>query len=81
MAQAQRKETPARNWPFQVEAAASRARLRDRGITLAQAVEPKMFDKVYEAFLDYELILFRDVDLPPATQVAFAAHSARSRSM
>ena len=31
-----------------------------------------MFDKVYEAFLDYELILFRDVDLPPATQVAFA---------
>ena len=31
-----------------------------------------MFDKVYEAFLDHELILFRDVDLPPATQVAFA---------
>ena len=31
-----------------------------------------MFGKVYEAFLDYELILFRDVDLPPATQVAFA---------
>ena len=36
------------------------------------AVEPRLFDKVYEAFLDYELILFRDVDLPPATQVAFA---------
>jgi taurine dioxygenase len=31
-----------------------------------------MFAKVYEAFLDYELILFRDVELPPATQVAFA---------
>ena len=37
------------------------------GITLEQAVSPAMFAKVYEAFLDYELILFRDVDLPPAT--------------
>jgi taurine dioxygenase len=35
-------------------------------------VSPALFAKVYEAFLDYELILFRDVDLPPATQVAFA---------
>ena len=42
------------------------------GITLEQAVSPTMFEKVYEAFLDYQLILFRDVDLPPATQVAFA---------
>ena len=31
-----------------------------------------MFSKVYEAFLAYQLILFHDVDLPPATQVAFA---------
>ncbi len=37
-----------------------------------QAVSPALFAKVYEAFLDYQLILFRDVDLPPATQVAFA---------
>jgi len=42
------------------------------GITLAQAVSPKLFAKVYEAFLEYQLIVFRDVDLPPATQVAFA---------
>jgi taurine dioxygenase len=42
------------------------------GITLAEAVSPAMFAKVYEAFLDFELILFRDVDLAPATQVAFA---------
>ena len=27
---------------------------------------------MYEAFLDYQLILFRHVDLPPALQVAFA---------
>jgi taurine dioxygenase len=31
-----------------------------------------MFEHVYRAFLDYQLILFRGVDLPPATQVAFA---------
>ena len=35
-------------------------------------MSPALFAKVYEAFLDYQLILFRDVDLPPATQVAFA---------
>jgi taurine dioxygenase len=42
------------------------------GITLADAVGAEMFAKVYEVFLEYKLILFRDVDLPPATQVAFA---------
>ncbi len=42
------------------------------GITLAQAVEETAFAKIHEAFLRYELILFRNVDLPPATQVAFA---------
>ena len=72
MAQAQRKETPARDWPFQVKPLHPALGCEITGITLAQAVEPRMFDKVYEAFLDYELILFRDVDLPPATQVAFA---------
>jgi taurine dioxygenase len=70
MAQAQRKET--RDWPFSVTPLHAALGCEITGITLAQAVEPKMFGKVYEAFLDYELILFRDVDLPPATQVAFA---------
>ena len=72
MAQAQRKEAPARDWPFQVKPLHAALGCEISGITLAEAVEPKMFRKVYEAFLDYELILFRDVDLPPATQVAFA---------
>jgi len=70
-AQAQRKQA-ARDWPFQVKPLHPALGCEISGITLAQAVEPAMFDKVYEAFLDYELILFRDVDLPPATQVAFA---------
>src|ERR1051325_894151 len=71
MAQAQRKHE-ARDWPFEVKPLHPALGCEITGITLAEAVEPKMFGKVYEAFLDYELILFRDVDLPPATQVAFA---------
>ncbi len=71
MAQAQHK-TATRDWPFQVKPLHPSLGCEISGITLAEAVEPKLFDKVYEAFLDYELILFRDVDLPPATQVAFA---------
>src|SRR3954468_6874140 len=71
MAQAQRKHE-ARDWPFEVKPLHPALGVEISGITLAQAVEPNMFGKVYEAFLDHELILFRDVDLPPATQVAFA---------
>ena len=71
MGQTQGKATT-RNWPFQVKPLHPSLGCEIFGITLAEAVEPKLFDKVYEAFLDYELILFRDVDLPPATQVAFA---------
>ena len=70
-AQVQRKQQ-ARDWPFAVKPLHPALGCEITGITLAQAVEPTMFGKVYEAFLDYELILFRDVDLPPATQVAFA---------
>jgi taurine dioxygenase len=71
MAPAQRKATT-HDWPFQVKPLHPSLGCEISGITLAQAVEPKLFDKVYETFLDYKLILFRDVDLPPATQVAFA---------
>ena len=73
MAQAQRNAAvTARDWPFKVTPLHPTFGCEITGITLAEAVEPKMFGKVYEAFLDYQLILFRDVDLPPATQVAFA---------
>jgi taurine dioxygenase len=72
MAQAQRSEAASRDWPFKVKPLHPTFGCEITGITLAEAIEPKMFGKVYEAFLDYQLILFRDVDLPPATQVAFA---------
>jgi len=74
MAQAQLKSQTgaARDWPFGVKPLHQVLGCEITGITLEQAVSPELFAKVYEAFLDYELILFRDVDLPPATQVAFA---------
>jgi taurine dioxygenase len=61
-----------RDWPFEVKPLHPVLGCEIGGITLQQAVSPALFAKVYEAFLDYQLILFRDVDLPPATQVAFA---------
>ena len=73
MAQTQPKpQGPARDWPFEVKPLHPVIGCEIAGITLEQAVSPALFAKVYEAFLDYQLILFRDVDLPPATQVAFA---------
>jgi taurine dioxygenase len=63
---------PARDWPFRVKPLHPALGCEVLDITLADAVDEAMFDKVYEAFLDYQLILFRNVDLPPATQVAFA---------
>src|SRR6516165_10507620 len=61
-----------RDWPFKVKPLHPVLGCEITDITLAEAVSPALFAKVYEAFLTYELILFRDVDLPPATQVAFA---------
>ena len=74
MAQAQPKAKThaARDWPFAVRPLHPVLGCEITGITLAQAVSPALFAKVYEAFLEYQLIVFRDVDLPPATQVAFA---------
>ena len=63
---------PPRDWPFTVTPLHPVLGCEITGITLEEAVSPGLFAKVYEAFLDYELILFRDVDLPPATQVALA---------
>ena len=74
MAQAQLKSktAAARDWPFAVRPLHPVLGCEIGGITLAQAVSPELFAKVYEAFLEYQLVLFHDVDLPPATQVAFA---------
>ena len=71
-APAAKERRPRRDWPFQVKPLHPVFGCEITGMTLEQAVEEKAFAKIHEAFLDYELILFRNVDLPPATQVAFA---------
>lgn len=81
MAQTQPKsQHSARDWPFAVKALHPVLGCEITGITLADAVSPALFAKVYEAFLEYQLILFRDVDLPPSTQVDSRVISARCRS-
>lgn len=60
------------NSPFEIRplCAALGAEISD--ISMEEAISPKIFPKVYQAFLDHHLILFTDVDLSPETQVAFA---------
>ncbi|MBV8651551.1 MAG: TauD/TfdA family dioxygenase, partial [Alphaproteobacteria bacterium] len=41
------------------------------GLQLA-AVDDAIFPAIYAAFLKHQLLLFRDQDLPPGAQVAFA---------
>ncbi len=41
-------------------------------LQLARDVDDAVFEAIYAAFLDHRLLLFRDQDLPPAAQVAFA---------
>ena len=60
------------DWPFEVKPLHPAFGCEIVGLTMDQALSPEIFGKVYEAFLAYQLILFRNVDLPPATQVALA---------
>src|SRR5688572_10428719 len=68
----QRQAETRRDWPLAITPLHASFGAEISGVTLADAVGEGMFDKIYEAFLDHQLILFRNVDLPPATQVAFA---------
>jgi len=75
MAQPQLKRA-VRDWPFKVKPLHPVLGCEITGITLAEAVSPAMFAKVYEAFLDFELILFRDVD-PAEEEVPTVIFSAK----
>jgi taurine dioxygenase len=65
-------QRPPRDWPFEVKPLHPVLGCEIFGVTLEEALSPRLFTRIYEAFLEYQVILFRDVDLPPATQVAFA---------
>jgi taurine dioxygenase len=72
MAQAQRPGNRGSDWPFQITPLHSTIGVEIAGIALTDAVSESLFAKIYEAFLAHQLILFRDVDLPPRAQVALA---------
>jgi taurine dioxygenase len=72
MAQAQRPANRRSAWPFQITPLHSTFGVEIAGIALMDAVSENLFAEIYEAFLTYQLILFRDVDLPPGAQVALA---------
>ena len=59
-------------WPFEVKPLHPQFGCEISGISLEDAASDKYFGDIYKAFLQYQLILFRDVDLPPATQVKLA---------
>jgi taurine dioxygenase len=42
------------------------------GVDLAAPMTEALFDRIYDAFLDHQLLLFRDQRLEPGDQVAFA---------
>lgn len=59
-------------WPFEVKPLHPQYGCEIIGLTLEQAASDEHFAAIYEAFLAYQLIVFRNVDMPPATQVALA---------
>ena len=44
------------------------------GVDLSQPVSAELFKLIYQAFLDYQVLLFQGVSIPPGRQVAFARH-------
>jgi taurine dioxygenase len=63
---------PVATWPFEVTPLHPQFGCEIKGVSLDEAVSDAIFPMIYDAFLRYQFILFRDVDLPPATQVALA---------
>ena len=64
--------TGASQWPFTVTPLHPVFGCEISGLTIEEAASEQHFPAIYEAFLRYQLIVFRDCDMPPATQVALA---------
>jgi len=44
------------------------------GVDLSQSLSNQVYDEIHQAFLDHQVIFFRDQDLTPQQQVAFGRH-------
>ena len=58
--------------PFGVRRLTPRLGAEISGLELARGVAPEVFRALYDAFLEYQVLVFPPADLPPAKQVAFA---------
>ncbi len=63
---------PSPSYPFDVTALHRDFGCEISGLSLEEAASDLNFPAIYDAFLRYQLIVFRDVDIPPAAQVALA---------
>jgi len=61
-------------WPFDVRPLSPNLGAEVLGVNLAQGVDDDLFHALYEAFLEYQVLLFGKQDLPPGKQVEFARH-------
>jgi taurine dioxygenase len=64
----------AEHWPFAVRPLTPRLGAEISGVDLAHDLDATLFRSLYQAFLRYQVLLFPPLDLPPASQVAFARH-------
>jgi taurine dioxygenase len=65
---------PQTRWPFDVRPLTPRLGAEILGVRLADGVDERLFRSIYEAFLEYQVLLFGPQDLPPGRQVEFARH-------
>ena len=59
-------------WPFELRPLSPKLGAEIIGVDLARGVDDRVFGAIYEAFLDYQVLLFGLQDLPPGRQVEFA---------
>jgi taurine dioxygenase len=65
-------DSPDRHRPFETRPLSDVSGVEILEIGMDEAIRPEVFPHIYQAFLDHQMILFRDVDLAPEMQVAFA---------
>ena len=58
--------------PFSVRPLTPSLGAEIRGVNLSEAVPEEVFSRIYQAFLQYEVLLFPPQDIPPGRQVEFA---------
>ncbi|MCP5153143.1 MAG: TauD/TfdA family dioxygenase [Ectothiorhodospiraceae bacterium] len=63
-----------RDWPFEARPLSPALGAELVGIDFTRDIDERLFASIYEAFLDYQLLLFRGQEVTPARQVQFARH-------